>query len=231
MLLPDFLFPRFLVFPPANPSNFHYKIILTIRSWYISGKRGVSQNFGTLMPACYIATCSLICRYMRHQTCKKSGPGQYCRDSMGYCRNSMVYCRGSMVYCEAVWFTARGSMIYCQAVWFTARQYRGYAQNVAPTIARKELQSFTSAIELCTLSHKTFICITRCCVLLSICSLLHNIIEANYLFSNVHTSSLTGNASILEEHSSTGTTIDFCFQALLLFFCNTVDGIQFVHCT
>ncbi len=29
MLSPDFLFPRFLVFPPANPSNFSIQILST----------------------------------------------------------------------------------------------------------------------------------------------------------------------------------------------------------
>ncbi len=39
MLLSDFLFPRFLVFPPANPSNFSHRKCFSIRIIYLHDKR------------------------------------------------------------------------------------------------------------------------------------------------------------------------------------------------
>ncbi len=87
----------------------------------------MSQNFGTLMPACYYCHLLLICMPSKHVK-KADVPVR-------------LYCRGSMGTVETVW-VLRGSMGtarqygYCQTVWVLSRQY-GYCEAVWVLLARQ----------------------------------------------------------------------------------------------
>ncbi len=101
----------------------------------MSGKGGVSQNFGTLMPACYYCHL-LINMYAAIKHVKKADiPVRlYCRGSMGTVETVWVL-RGSMGTVETVW-VLRGSMGTVETVWVLSRQY-GYCKAVWVLLARQ----------------------------------------------------------------------------------------------
>ncbi len=96
----------------------------------MSGKGGVSQNFSTLMPACYY--CHLLINMYAIKHVKKADipVHLYCRGSMGTVETVWVL-RGSMGTVETVWVLprqygyCRDSMGTAEAVWVLSRQY-GY---------------------------------------------------------------------------------------------------------